>query len=67
MAELAIRSIRESVREFWANLRGILDELSDQNAYQRHLSAHGATDSPDEWRKFQDARLEGKSRQGRCC
>ncbi len=67
MAELAIRSVRASLREVWANLRGILDELSDQNAYRRHLAAHRATDSPEQWRKFQDARLEGKSRQGRCC
>lgn len=67
MAEQAIRTIRESMLEVWGNLRGILDELSDQNAYRRHLAAHGVTDSPAEWRRFQDARLEGKSRQGRCC
>ena len=31
---------------------GVLAELSDQNAYRRHLAAHGTVHSPDEWRRF---------------
>jgi hypothetical protein len=48
-------------------IRGIFEELSDQNAYRRHLAAHGAVDSPVEWRKFQDEHWAAKSRRGRCC
>ena len=38
-------------------LKGIVAELSDQNAYQRYLTAHGESDCPAAWRRFQD--LEG--------
>jgi hypothetical protein len=48
-------------------LRGILAELSDQNAYRRYLVAHGVTDSPVAWRTFQDEHWQSKSRRGRCC
>ena len=47
--------------------RGVLDELSDRNAYRRHLAAHGATDSPAEWRRFQDEHWGAKARRARCC
>lgn len=59
--------MRELWRKFVGNLKALLAELSDQNAYQRHLASHGAVDSPEEWRRFQDQHLEDKSRQGRCC
>jgi hypothetical protein len=45
----------------------LLRELSDENAYQRHLLAHGATHSPTEWRRFCDEKWLAKSRRGRCC
>jgi hypothetical protein len=48
-------------------VRGIIDELSDQNAYRRHLIAHGATHSADEWRKFSDEHYRAKSTRPRCC
>jgi hypothetical protein len=48
-------------------LCGIVDELSDQNAYRRYLLAHGIEHSPATWRKFQDAHWLAKSRRGRCC
>jgi hypothetical protein len=48
-------------------LRGILDELSDQNAYRRHLLAHGATHSAEEWRRFSDEHYRAKSTRPRCC
>jgi hypothetical protein len=50
-----------------AILRGILDELSDQNAYRRFLTAHGVEHSPAVWREFQDEHWRAKSRRGRCC
>ncbi|MEO8096715.1 MAG: hypothetical protein ABI811_03375 [Acidobacteriota bacterium] len=48
-------------------VRGILDELADQNAYRRFLDAHGRTHSPEAWRQFQDEHWQAKSRRGRCC
>jgi hypothetical protein len=46
---------------------GVLDELSDQNAYRRHLTAHGAVHSPEQWRLFQDERADAQARRPRCC
>ena len=48
-------------------LSGVMAELSDQNAYRRHLAAHGAVHSPDEWRRFQDEHAAANSRRARCC
>jgi hypothetical protein len=59
------------MKTWWAALadivRGILGELSDQTAYDRHLKAHGTVHSPEQWRRFQDQRWAAKSRRGRCC
>jgi hypothetical protein len=51
-------------------LRFVLDllrELADENAYHRHLTAHGREHSPSEWRRFCDNRLQSKYKCGRCC
>ena len=48
-------------------LRGILDEITDQSAYRRHLLAHGVVHSPDEWRKFCDERYQAVAKRPRCC
>ena len=45
----------------------LMNELSDQTAYQRHLAVHGAAHSPAEWRKFCDDHWQKQSRRGRCC
>jgi hypothetical protein len=55
------------MRKFLQILRGILDELTDQTAYRRHLAAHGATHSAKEWRRFSDERYQAKSTRARCC
>ncbi len=55
------------MKHFLQILRGILAELTDQNAYRRYLTAHGVTDSPTAWRAFQDEHWRAKSRRGRCC
>jgi hypothetical protein len=55
------------MRKFLEILRGIIDELTDQSAYRRHLVAHGATHSADEWRKFSDEQWKAKSTRARCC
>jgi hypothetical protein len=46
---------------------GVVAELSDQNAYHRHLVAHGTVHSPEEWRRFQDEHSAAQSRQAKCC
>ena len=48
-------------------LRDLLRELADENAYQRHLAAHGRVHSPEEWRRFSDARLRAKYMRAKCC
>jgi len=45
----------------------ILREISDENAYQRHLAAHQRRHSPDEWRRFLDERLARKFARAKCC
>jgi hypothetical protein len=50
-------------RVFW----GILQEISGQSAYQRHLKWHGIAHSPGAWREFCDERWAKEARRGRCC
>jgi hypothetical protein len=46
---------------------GLLNELSDQSAYARHLKLEGLRHSPAEWRRFSDARLKSKYERAKCC
>lgn len=55
------------MKRFFEILRGLIDELTDQSAYRRHLAAHGTAHSAEEWRKFCDERYRGKSTRARCC
>jgi len=55
------------VRRFGQLLMALLRELADQNAYQRHLAAHGRTHSGAEWRRFSEERLRAKYSQAKCC
>jgi uncharacterized short protein YbdD (DUF466 family) len=48
-------------------LLALLRELSDETAYQRHLQAHGRTDSPSEYRRFQREHYDVKYRRAKCC
>ncbi len=48
-------------------LMALLRELADENAYQRHLTAHGTTASPEEWRRFSEERLKAKYMRAKCC
>jgi hypothetical protein len=45
----------------------LLRELADENAYARHLAAHGAVHSGEEWRRFSEARLRAKYQRAKCC
>ncbi len=44
------------LRRAWELLEGLLRELSDENAYARHLQRSGRTHSGQEWRTFIDRR-----------
>lgn len=55
------------LREFGAVLLAVLRELSDENAYRRHLAAQGRAHSAEEWRKFCDQRLRDKYLRPKCC
>jgi hypothetical protein len=45
----------------------LLRELADENAYQRHLAAHGRVHSGEEWRRFSEERLRAKYARAKCC
>jgi len=58
-----MRSLKRAAQLLMALLR----ELSDENAYARHLKAHGRTHSPGEWRHFCEHRLKAKYSNAKCC
>jgi hypothetical protein len=44
-----------------------LRELADENAYRRHLTAHGRAHSGEEWRRFSEQRMREKYARAKCC
>jgi hypothetical protein len=48
-------------------LLNLLREIADENAYRRHLAAHGTEHSPGAWRQFCDNRLKSKYGCAKCC
>ncbi len=55
------------MRRAWQLLVALLRELADENAYQRHLDAHGRVASGEEWRRFSEERLRAKYARAKCC
>jgi hypothetical protein len=55
------------LKRFGRLLLGLLRELGDENAYRRHLAAHGRPHSAEEWRRFSDARLGARYQRPKCC
>jgi hypothetical protein len=55
------------MRHLWWFVCELLKELSDQNAYARHLAMHGATHSGEEWRRFSEERMNAKYSRAKCC
>jgi hypothetical protein len=49
---------------FWIRLAR---ELSDEDAYKRHLQVCGRSHSPAEWRSFIDQRHRRKYQNAKCC
>jgi hypothetical protein len=52
---------------FFRLLLALLRELADENAYNRHLAAHGRTPSGPEWRRFSEERMRAKYARAKCC
>jgi hypothetical protein len=57
----------KAVRSVLAVLWGILQELSDESAYRRHLEWHGRSHSAEEWRRFSEERLRARYVRPKCC
>lgn len=55
------------MKRFIAIVVGILREIADENAYRRHLEAHGREASGAEWREFSDERMRAKYARAKCC
>jgi len=55
------------MKRFVQLVLGLLRELADENAYQRHLTSGGLSHSADEWRRFSDERLGAKYTRTKCC
>lgn len=59
--------MRAAARRLGRLLLAVLREISDENAYQRHLAAHGRPHSGAEWRHFCEHRLRAKYARAKCC
>ena len=46
---------------------GILREIGDETAYERHLASHGRIHSGAEYRRFAECRLRQKYQRAKCC
>ena len=55
------------LRKIAAGVLELLREIGDERAYARHLAAHGALHSAEEWRKFSDERFRAKYQRAKCC
>jgi hypothetical protein len=55
------------VKRFFQLLLALLREIGDENAYHRHLTAHGLQHSGTEWRRFCDERWLAASKRAKCC
>ncbi|MEI9976147.1 MAG: hypothetical protein WDO73_31295 [Ignavibacteriota bacterium] len=55
------------LRRFARLLLATLREIGDENAYQRHLAAHGRPHSGAEWRRFSEERHNAKYSRPKCC
>ena len=56
-----------ALHKFARTILAILRELGDENAYRRHLQAHGRVHSPEEYRHFQQEHFRAKYQRAKCC
>jgi hypothetical protein len=54
-------------RSFGRLVMALLRELADENAYRRHLAAHGRAHSGAEWKRFSEERLRARFTRPKCC
>lgn len=59
--------MKSALKTFLGLWMELLRELGDENAYRRHLAAHCAAHSGEEWRRFQNSRLKDRYQRGKCC
>jgi len=52
---------------FWKLIILFIKELSDENAYRRHLAVSGRPHSRAEWQRFCGERLRYKYGYPKCC
>ena len=55
------------LQSFAGLILALLREIGDENAYKRHLAAHGCEHSGAEWRRFSEERMAAKYARARCC
>ncbi len=55
------------VRKLFAFVLALARELSDENAYARHLSSTGRKHSAAEWKAFSDRLQRRKYQNAKCC
>ncbi|HOK45591.1 MAG TPA: hypothetical protein PLA43_12415 [Bryobacteraceae bacterium] len=55
------------LKRFGELVMALLRELGDENAYNRHLAAHGRTHSRAEWQRFSDERFRARYIRPKCC
>ena len=55
------------LRHFGRFALALLRELADESAYQRRLKLHGLKASPEEWRRFSEARYRARFALPKCC
>jgi len=58
-----MKRLKRAAELMWDLMR----ELADENAYDRHLQAHGRSHSAEEWRRFSEERLKAKYARAKCC
>jgi hypothetical protein len=51
----------------WDFVFDLLREIGDENAYRRHLAAHGREHSGEEWRRFSEELMRAKYARAKCC
>jgi hypothetical protein len=57
----------KALRRVGRLVMALLRELADENAYRRHLEAHGRAHSGAEWRRFSEERMREKYARAKCC
>ena len=55
------------IRRVFAFVLALARELSDENAYARHLHLTGHKHSAAEWKTFSDCRQQRKYQNAKCC